>query len=91
MTPKEFELLRTFLTAKGRLRTRDYLISEVWGTSYFGDGKTLDVHIKRLRQKVERDPHNPEHIVTVRGLGYRFLDGKAHDDLAASPASAVAL
>ena len=74
MTPKEFDLLRTFLTAKGRLRTRDYLISEVWGTSYFGDTKTLDVHIKRLRQKIELDPHHPEHIITVRGLGYRFLD-----------------
>ena len=91
MTPKEFELLRTFLTAKGRLRTRDYLISEVWGTSYFGDGKTLDVHIKRLRQKVERDPHNPEHIITVRGLGYRFLDEASWDDPQASRASAIAL
>jgi two-component system response regulator RegX3 len=74
MTPKEFELLRTFLTGMGRLRTRSYLISEVWGNDYFGDTKTLDVHVKRLRQKLERDPHNPEYLVTVRGLGYRFLD-----------------
>jgi two-component system response regulator RegX3 len=74
LTPKEFELLHTFLTGKGRLRTRHYLIAEVWGPRYFGDTKTLDVHMKRLRQKIERDPHNPEHLVTVRGLGYRFVD-----------------
>jgi two-component system response regulator RegX3 len=74
LTPKEFELLKTFLLGVGRLRTRGYLISEVWGPDYFGDTKTLDVHVKRLRQKIERDPHNPDHLVTVRGLGYRFLD-----------------
>ena len=74
LTPKEFALLKTFLQGRGRLRTRDYLISEVWGPRYFGDTKTLDVHVKRLRQKLERDPHNPEHMVTVRGLGYRFID-----------------
>ena len=74
LTPKEFKLLETFLAGWGRLRTRDFLIDAVWGPSYFGDTKTLDVHVKRLRQKIERDPHNPEHLVTVRGLGYRFLD-----------------
>ncbi|HEY1421096.1 MAG TPA: response regulator transcription factor [Candidatus Dormibacteraeota bacterium] len=74
LTPKEFKLLETFLVGKGRLRTRSYLISEVWGHDYFGDTKTLDVHVKRLRQKIESDPHNPEYIVTVRGLGYRFID-----------------
>jgi two-component system response regulator RegX3 len=74
VTPKEFDLLRTFLTGMGRLRTRDYLISEVWGSHYFGDTKTLDVHVRRLRQKLELDPHNPDHLLTVRGLGYRFLD-----------------
>jgi two-component system response regulator RegX3 len=74
LTPKEFKLLETFLLGWGRLRTRDYLIDKVWGPSYFGDTKTLDVHVKRLRQKIERDPHNPKHLVTVRGLGYRFLD-----------------
>jgi len=73
-TPKEFDLLRTFLLGLRRLRTRDYLISEVWGPDYFGDTKTLDVHVKRLRQKIELDPHNPVHLVTVRGLGYRFID-----------------
>jgi two-component system response regulator RegX3 len=74
LTPKEFELLETFLLRKGRLLTRDFLIEEVWGSDYFGDTKTLDVHVKRLRQKIEIDPHRPEYLVTVRGLGYRFLD-----------------
>ena len=74
LTPKEFKLLETFLAGKGRLRTRSFLISEVWGHDYFGDTKTLDVHVKRLRQKIELDPHHPEYLVTVRGLGYRFLD-----------------
>ena len=72
-TPKEFDLLETFLRGEGRLRTRDYLIDRVWGSKYFGDTKTLDVHVKRLRTKIEREPHHPEHLVTVRGLGYRFL------------------
>jgi two-component system response regulator RegX3 len=72
--PKEFELLETFLRRKGRLLTRDFLIEEVWGTDYFGDTKTLDVHVKRLRKKIEPDPHNPSHLVTVRGLGYKFVD-----------------
>jgi two-component system response regulator RegX3 len=79
VTPKEFDLLRTFLTGMGRLRTRDYLIAEVWGTHYFGDTKTLDVHVRRLRQKLEVDPHNPDHLLTVRGLGYRFLDQPSED------------
>ncbi|HEY1331814.1 MAG TPA: response regulator transcription factor [Actinomycetota bacterium] len=74
LTPKEFELLEVFLDRRGRLLTRDFLIAQVWGLDYFGDTKTLDVHVKRLRQKVEVDPHNPVHLVTVRGLGYRFLD-----------------
>jgi two-component system response regulator RegX3 len=74
LPPKEFELLETFLRRKGRLLTRDLLIDEVWGSDYFGDTKTLDVHVKRLRQKIEEDPHHPVHLVTVRGLGYKFLD-----------------
>ena len=77
LTPKEFELLETFLLRKDRLLPRGYLISEIWGSDYIGDTKTLDVHVKRLRQKIERDPHLPEHIVTVRGLGYRFMDRAA--------------
>ena len=72
--PKEFELLETFLRRKGRLLTRDFLIEEVWGSDYFGDTKTLDVHVKRLRKKIEADPHDPVHLVTVRGLGYKFVD-----------------
>jgi two-component system response regulator RegX3 len=74
LPPKEFALLEMLLRLKGRLLTRDHLIAEVWGTDYFGDTKTLDVHVKRLRQKIEEDPHRPSHLVTVRGLGYRFLD-----------------
>jgi two-component system response regulator RegX3 len=72
--PKEFELLETFLRRKGRLLTRDFLIEEVWGSDYFGDTKTLDVHVKRLRKKIEADPHSPAHLLTVRGLGYKFVD-----------------
>ena len=71
--PKEFELLETFLRRQGRLLTRDFLIEEVWGAGYFGDTKTLDVHIKRIRKKLEEDPHRPAHVVTVRGLGYKFV------------------
>jgi two-component system response regulator RegX3 len=72
--PKEFELLEAFLRRKGRLLTREFLIDEVWGPDYVGDTKTLDVHVKRLRRKIERDPHRPAHLVTVRGLGYKFVD-----------------
>ena len=74
LPPKEFELLQAFLLAKGRLLTRDFLIEDVWGADYYGDTRTLDVHVKRLRQKIEADPHHPRHLVTVRGLGYRFVD-----------------
>jgi two-component system response regulator RegX3 len=74
LPPKEFELLHVLLARTGRLLTRDYLIDEVWGSDYVGDTRTLDVHIKRLRQKIEADPHRPTHLVTVRGLGYKFVD-----------------
>jgi two-component system response regulator RegX3 len=74
LPPKEFALLAMLLRLKGRLLTRDHLIAEVWGADYFGDTKTLDVHVKRLRQKIEEDPHRPAHLVTVRGLGYRFVE-----------------
>jgi two-component system response regulator RegX3 len=73
LPPKEFELLEAFLRRKGRLLTRDFLIEEVWGPGYFGDTKTLDVHVKRLRRKIEGDAHEPAHLVTVRGLGYKFV------------------
>jgi two-component system response regulator RegX3 len=74
LPPKEFELLETLLRRKGRLLTRDFLIEEVWGPDYFGDTKTLDVHVKRLRRKIERDPHHPHNLLTVRGLGYKFSE-----------------
>jgi two-component system, OmpR family, response regulator RegX3 len=74
LPPKEFELLETFLRRKGRLLTRHFLIDEVWGSDYFGDTKTLDVHVKRIRKKIEEDPHRPVHLQTVRGLGYKFVD-----------------
>jgi two-component system response regulator RegX3 len=74
LPPKEFELLEAFLRRKGRLLTRDFLIEEVWGPDYFGDTRTLDVHVKRLRRKLEADPHQPDHLLTVRGLGYKFVD-----------------
>jgi two-component system, OmpR family, response regulator RegX3 len=74
LPPKEFELLEAFLRRKGRLLTRDFLIEEVWGVDYYGDTRTLDVHVKRLRRKLEEDPHHPVHLVTVRGLGYKYVD-----------------
>jgi two-component system response regulator RegX3 len=69
---KEFELLELLLRNSGRVLTRGQLIDRVWGTDYVGDTKTLDVHVKRLRAKIEPDPADPRHIVTVRGLGYKF-------------------
>ena len=69
---KEFELLALLLENAGRVLTRDVLIDRVWGANYVGDTKTLDVHIKRLRAKVEVDPSKPRSIVTIRGLGYKF-------------------
>jgi two-component system, OmpR family, response regulator RegX3 len=71
--PKEFELLQAFLSRKGRLLTREHLIEEIWGYDYVGDTKTLDVHVKRIRQKIEHDPHEPRLLLTVRGLGYKFV------------------
>jgi two-component system, OmpR family, response regulator RegX3 len=69
---KEFDLLELLLRNAGRVLTRGQLIDRVWGADYVGDTKTLDVHVKRLRAKVETDPSNPVHLVTVRGLGYKF-------------------
>ncbi len=69
---KEFEVLHLLLANAGKVVTRDTLIDRVWGSDYIGDTKTLDVHIKRLRAKLEPDPTNPARIVTVRGVGYRF-------------------
>ncbi|MER7505927.1 response regulator transcription factor [Nonomuraea pusilla] len=69
---KEFELLEVLLRNAGRVLTRGQLIDRVWGADYVGDTKTLDVHVKRLRAKIESDPSNPRCILTVRGLGYKF-------------------
>lgn len=69
---KEFELLHMLMANAGRVLPRETLIDRVWGTDYVGDTKTLDVHVKRLRSKVENDPSNPTRIVTIRGLGYKF-------------------
>jgi two-component system response regulator RegX3 len=69
---KEFEVLHLLLANAGRVLTRETLIDRVWGSDYVGDTKTLDVHIKRLRSKIEADPGAPERIVTIRGLGYKY-------------------
>ena len=69
---KEFDLLELLLRNADRVLTRSQLIDRVWGSDYVGDTKTLDVHVKRLRAKIESDPANPKHLVTVRGLGYKF-------------------
>ena len=69
---KEFELLEMFLRNPGRVLTRGQLIDRVWGSDYVGDTKTLDVHVKRLRAKIEPDPANPKYLLTVRGLGYKL-------------------
>ncbi|CBT74754.1 MULTISPECIES: response regulator transcription factor [Glutamicibacter] len=73
MPLKEFELLEMLLRNAGRVLTRGQLIDRVWGSDYVGDTKTLDVHVKRLRSKIEADPAVPERLVTVRGLGYKFV------------------
>ena len=72
MPLKEFELLEVLMRNAGRVLTRGQLIDRVWGSDYFGDTKTLDVHIKRIRSRIEKNPGSPEMLVTVRGLGYRF-------------------
>ena len=69
---KEFDLLELLMRHQGRVLTRSQLIDEIWGPSYVGDTKTLDVHIKRLRSKLESDPAHPRHLLTIRGLGYKF-------------------
>ena len=74
LPPKEFSLLHLLLARKGRLVTRQFMLEEIWGPDYFGDTKTLDVHVNRVREKIEDDPRKPQHIQTVRGLGYKFLE-----------------
>ena len=72
LTPKEFELLRVLVAHPGKVYSRDELLERVWGYEYDGDTRTVDVHVRHLRLKVERDPSNPEYIETLRGIGYRF-------------------
>lgn len=72
MPLREFEVLELLMRNSGRVLTRGQLFDRVWGSDYFGDSKTLDVHIKRIRSRIECDPKNPEMLITVRGLGYRF-------------------
>ena len=72
MPLKEFELLEFLMRNSGRVLTRGQLMDRIWGSDYVGDGKTLDVHVKRIRSKIEPDPANPVYLTTVRGLGYRF-------------------
>jgi two-component system, OmpR family, alkaline phosphatase synthesis response regulator PhoP len=72
LTPKEFELLRVLATQPGKVYSRDELLERVWGYEYAGDTRTVDVHVRHLRKKVEKDPSNPEYIETLRGIGYRL-------------------
>ena len=74
LRPKEFALLEILLLERGRLVSRDSLLESVWGPAFYGDPKTLDVHIRRLRAKIEEDPHRPTLILTVRGFGYKLAD-----------------
>jgi DNA-binding response OmpR family regulator len=74
LSPKEFDLLTYLMQNSGRVRTRDEIITTVWGEEEFLDQRTVDVHIRWLRQKVELDPANPRHLVTVRGVGYKFVE-----------------
>ena len=73
LTRKEFEVLELLMRNAGRVLPRDTLMDNVWGADYYGDTRTLDVHIKRLRAKCEVDPHSPGHLLTVRGIGYKFV------------------
>jgi DNA-binding response OmpR family regulator len=74
LTYVEFEILAALASAPGRVLTRDVLLEQVWGDAAFRDPRTIDVHIRHLREKIERDPRQPEYLLTVRGVGYRFRD-----------------
>lgn len=75
LTAREYELLRYFVTHRGRVLTKGQIYSQVWGDEYLADENTVMVHIRRLREKIEADPSVPRHVLTVRGLGYRFSEG----------------
>ena len=72
LSPKEFSLLAELIRHRGAVLSRDLLLTHVWGYDYVGDSRTVDVHVRWLREKIEVDPANPRRIVTVRGIGYRF-------------------
>jgi two-component system alkaline phosphatase synthesis response regulator PhoP len=72
-TLKEYELLKILIQNKGKVLSRDLLLEKVWGYDYYGETRTVDVHIRYLRQKIEEDDSNPQYIETVRGVGYRFI------------------
>ena len=74
LTPKEFELLRLLASEPGRVFSRDYLLEQIWGYDYTGDSRTVDVHIRHIRQKLEQVPGASRYIETVRGVGYRFRE-----------------
>lgn len=74
LTPKEFQLIRFLAKSPGKVLTRDFLLENIWGYEYIGDTRTVDVHIRHLRQKIESDPANPKYIETVRGIGYKFKE-----------------
>lgn len=74
LTLKEFELLKLLVLNKGKVMTRDFLLDKIWGYEYYGETRTVDVHVRHLRQKIEEDDKNPKHIETVRGIGYKFKD-----------------
>lgn len=76
LTLKEFELLEVLIKNKGRVMTRDFLLDKVWGYEYIGETRTVDVHIRHLRKKIEDDDKNPKYIETIRGIGYRFNQGE---------------
>jgi len=79
LTPLEFELLRFLAENEGKVYSRDVLLDTLWGYDYYGDTRTVDVHIRRLRTKIEEDPSNPKYIITVRGKGYKFKDPGKED------------
>lgn len=74
LTLKEFELLTLLIANKGRVLTRDFLLDKIWGYEYYGETRTVDVHVRHLRQKIEDDDSNPKYIETVRGIGYKFKE-----------------
>jgi DNA-binding response OmpR family regulator len=72
LKPQEYDLLVFFATHQGRMLSREFILERVWGWEYIGDSRTVDVHVRWLRQKIEKDPAHPQRLITVRGGGYRF-------------------